>query len=146
MIEGMGRAELRRRVAGTVVVVGAAAATLAGCGGTSNAPFVARLCASARSSADLTLVLSNVLPPPEAQATRGDQVEVVSGYHGNQMSLPVAHPAGAVCEVSQGHAAHGDAVVVYKVLRPALIRFVSGLAHPTGAADPAMVGRLVVSR
>lgn len=119
---------------------------LAGCGAGSRDKVVARACGRARAGSALKLVLSDVLPTPRAQASQGSYVEVVSSYHGNQMTFPAPHPSNAVCEISKQREPEGTAKVVYKALRPGTVTFSSSYTHVTQAAMPAMLGRLVVTR
>jgi hypothetical protein len=89
-------------------------------------------------------MLSWADPIPRVLGSEGAAFEVVSSYHGNEMTFPTPHPSKAVCEISQHRSANGTTTVVYKALRKATINFFSTYAHATEALMPAMLGRLVV--
>ncbi|MGO9900309.1 MAG: hypothetical protein ACLP0J_11575 [Solirubrobacteraceae bacterium] len=73
-------------------------------------------------------------------------VEVVSRFGNQQMTFPLARPSSAVCELSQHRDSSGSATVLYGVLRARTITFFSGYTHITPAMDPAMLGRVTVTR
>ena len=91
--------------------IAGATSFLAGCGSGSDTRFVARSCTSAKTAAALKLVLSNVAPIRRVLGSEGAALEVVSSYHGNQMTFPTAHPSKAVCEISQHRSRDGTAMV-----------------------------------
>lgn len=101
-------------------------------------------CRSSEVGAKTRLVLRNVSHPPETRSKVGAEVVVTSSYHGSEMAFATAHAARAACEPSQHRDSEGDATVAYKLIRVGRVRFESGLAHVTNAADPAMPGYVVV--
>lgn len=124
-----------------------AAGGLAVAGGASaHSPQVASHCSCAKSRIALKLVLSDVLPGPRASGYKGMTLEVVSSYHGNEMTFPRPHPSDAVCEIFQHRSSDGTAIAVYKVLRRTTITFSSTYTHVTEAGMPYMGGRLLVAR
>lgn len=122
----------------------AATALLAGCGSGSGESLVARRCTSAGGAVRLKLVLTNTERPPRVVGRSGVVVEVVSSYHGGQMSFAIPHPSNAVCEISQQRSRDGTTTVVFKALGPTTVLFSSTYARATDLMMPAMFGRLIV--
>ena len=91
-------------------------------------------------------MLSDTSPLPRVSVPQGAAVEVLSSFESQQMTYPVAHPSTAVCELSRHRDRSGAATVVYRVLRARTILFISGYTHITAAMDPAMLGRVTVTR
>jgi hypothetical protein len=83
-------------------------------------------------------------PSPRVTVRRGATVKVMSSFHRNQMSFPLAHPADVVCLISRHRAHDGTTTAIYRTLRRSTITFLSSYEHATDAMDPAMLGRLVV--
>jgi hypothetical protein len=144
MIEPMNYSRPRWSTLRSVAAAAAAATFLGGCGSGSDKSIVASACTSTRTIGALKLVLGNAEPIPRVVGHTGTAIEVVSSYHGNEMTFPTAHPFKGVCELSQHRGRDGTAIVVYKALRRATIKFFSTYTHATNAMMPAMLGRFVV--
>lgn len=101
--------------------------------------------ATSTKRASLRLALTDRAPSPRTAAMLDAVVEVVSSFRGNRMTLPAAHPASAVCEISSRRGKDGSATAVYRLVGKGTITFFSTYAQPTDLFMPAMLGRLVTS-
>ncbi len=102
---------------------------------------------SGMSTDAVKLVLSNARPaPPPVVAKQGEAVEVVNLFYARRMGFPTAQPANAVREISRHRSDDGNAAtVVYRIVGTGTITFSATTEEATGAAMPAMRGRVVVT-